>query len=169
MARQHDLSVDAERAALDRLRIAFDDQAFRWRGVEPQAYKFSLGDQRGMGWRGVTRYTLGGPPAVPSKFELRYFELTPAGYSSLEKHAYVHFILVLRGSGKAVVGHRVFDVVPFDLLYVPPNTPHRWINEANEPFGFLCPVNAERDPPQPVSNEEWESLKRNQLTAPYVF
>ncbi len=157
------------RAARAGLKVSFDAGAFRWRGIDPQAYKFSLGDQRGMGWRGVSRFTLGGPPTVPSGVELRYFELAPGGYSSLEKHTHVHFVVALRGRGAALVGHEVFTLAPLDLVYVPAGVPHRWINEAAEPFGFLCPVDAERDPPQPLSDEEWEALRGVQATAPYVF
>lgn len=156
-------------AALGRGRVPFDRQAFRWRGVEAAAYKFTLGDARGMGWRGVTRYTINPPSAIPARFELRYFELHPGGYSSLEKHRYVHLIIVVRGKGKALVGNEAVEVVPFDLVYVPPDTPHRWINDGDEPFGFLCPVDAERDPPQSLSDEEWEALRRNPTTAPYVY
>ncbi len=150
-------------------RIPFDAQAFRWEGIEPEAYKFSLGDTRGMGWRGITRFTLGGPPEIPCRFQMRYFELAPGAYSSLEKHQHIHLIIVIRGRGKALVGPEVFEVAPFDIVYVPPEVPHRWINDGDEPFGFLCPVDAERDPPRPVDEEEWKALKRNPRTAPYVF
>ncbi len=162
-------AVDAQQAAIVGHKIPFNNETFRWAAIEPQAYKFSLGDQRGMGWRGVTRYTLAGPPKVPAKFELRYFELAPAGYSSFEKHRHVHFILVLRGRGKAVVDDQVVSLALHDLLYVPPNTPHRWINDGDEPFGFLCPVDAERDPPQPLSDEEWEARRQHPAIAPYTF
>lgn len=147
----------------------FDPTAFRWSGIEPQAYKFSLGDARGMGWRGVQRFTLAGPPAWPVTFELRYFELVPGGYSSFEKHTHAHFIIAVRGRGRAVVGHEVFDLDPFDIVHVPAQTPHRWLNEDDEPFGFLCPVNASRDAPQPLSDEEWAALQHDPATGPYVF
>lgn len=150
-------------------KIEFDLATFRWPRVEPQAYKFSLGDARGMGWRGVTRFTLVGPPVWPVGFELRYFELAPGGYSSFEKHAHVHVIIAIRGVGRAVVGSEVFTVTPFDSVHVPPLTPHRWLNEGDQPFGFLCPVDAGRDAPQPLADAEWEELRRNPLTAPYVF
>lgn len=150
-------------------RIPFHPERFRWEGIESQAYKFSLGEERGFGWRGVTRFVIGGPPEAPCRFQLRYFELAPGGYSSLEKHQHIHFIIVLRGRGKALVGQEVFEVTPFDVVYVPPEVPHRWINDSDEPFGFLCPVDAERDPPRPVDEDEWRALKRNPITAPYVF
>lgn len=156
---------EAQRA----IQRTFDAGSFRWRGIEPEAYKFALGDSRGMGWRGVTRFSLAGPPTIPAPFELRYFELAPGGYSSLEKHAHAHFIIALRGTGRALVGDRVYDLTPFDVVHVPSLTPHRWLNEGDEPFGFLCPVDARRDPPQPLSDKEWDGLSGNPVTAPYVF
>jgi quercetin dioxygenase-like cupin family protein len=122
-----------------------------------------------MGWKGVTRHTLASRPAVPAAFELRYFELEPGGYSSLEKHRHIHFVTAVRGSGRALVGERVVDLSPFDAVYVGSLEPHRWVNERDEPFGFLCPVDAERDPPQPLDDDEWERLRANPVTAPYVF
>jgi quercetin dioxygenase-like cupin family protein len=150
-------------------RIAFDRDAFRWAGVPEQAYKFSLGDERGMGWRAVTRHTLVDPAALPAGFELRYFEVAPDGYSSIEKHAHVHYVIAVRGAGRALVGEQVVDLAPLDALYVPPLTPHRWCNEGTEPFGFLCTVDAQRDRPQPLDDAEWEALRANPVTAPYVF
>jgi len=137
--------------------------------VEAQAYKFALGDQRGMGWRDVSRFILAGPPVVPSRFELRYFELAAGGYSSLEQHAHVHCIVVLRGRGKALVAEEIITLEPLDVLCVPPRTPHRWINDSEEPFGFLCPVDAQRDSPMPVDDAAWERLRTHDPTAPYVF
>lgn len=150
-------------------KFAFDRAAFRWADVAPQAYKFNLGDVRGMGWREVTRFTLAGPPAWPLGFELRYFELASRGYSSFEKHTHAHFIIAVRGVGRAVVGHEVLTLEPFDCVLVPSNTPHRWLNESDGPFGFLCPVDAPRDAPQPLSDAEWDDLRRDPATAPYVF
>ncbi|MDW8051168.1 MAG: cupin domain-containing protein [Armatimonadota bacterium] len=155
--------------ALQRLHIPFDPAHFQWEGILPVEYKEHAGDAPGMGWRGVKRYSLGRPPLIEARFALRYFEIEPGGYSSLEKHAYVHLVVVLRGRGRALVGMRVFELKPYDVLYVPPYTPHRWINPYDEPFGFLCPADAERDSPQPLSEAEWVMLKSNPETAPYVF
>src|SRR5947199_491579 len=155
--------------ALAGLKVSFDPQYFRWRGVEAQAYKFALGGHRGMGWRDVSRFTLACPPVVPSGFELRYFELAAGGYSSLEQHGHVHCIVVLRGRGKALVAEEIIALEPLDVLYVPARTPHRWINDSDEPFGFLCPVDAQRDSPGPVDDAAWERLRTHDPTAPYVF
>jgi hypothetical protein len=91
--------------------LSFDPRAFRWSGARQQEYKSGFGDARGMGWKGVSRCVLARPEAVPAGYELRYFEIEPGGYSSLEKHRHAHFIIVLRGRGRALVGRRVLDPV----------------------------------------------------------
>jgi quercetin dioxygenase-like cupin family protein len=122
-----------------------------------------------MGWQGITRHTLARPAELPAAFEVRYFELEPGGYSSLEKHRHAHIVVVLRGAGRALIGERVVDCVPFDTLHVPPMTPHRWLNESTESFGFLCTVDADRDRPAPLDDDEWNALLANPATASYVF
>jgi quercetin dioxygenase-like cupin family protein len=122
-----------------------------------------------MAWKGVTRRTLARPSDLPAGFEVRYFELEAGGYSSLERHEHAHFVVALRGAGRALVGTEVIDFGPFDTVHVPPMTPHRWINQGDGPFGFLCTVDRDRDRPQPVSDAEWDQLKADPATAPYVF
>ena len=106
---------------------------------------------------------------LPAEFELRYFEFEPGGYSCLEKHRHAHFVIALRGVGRALVGREVIDLRPHDAVYVAPRTPHRWMNAGREPFGFLCPVDSRRDRPQPLDQAEWEALRADPVTAPYAF
>lgn len=149
--------------------IPFDSDAFRWRGIDPRAYRETVREEKGMGFRGVARHTLARGEELPAEFELRYFELDPGGYSSLEKHRHAHFVIALRGSGRALIGEQVIDLRPLDAVYVAPHTAHRWMNRGDEPFGFLCPVDASRDRPQPLDAAEWEALRANPATAAYVF
>jgi mannose-6-phosphate isomerase-like protein (cupin superfamily) len=151
------------------MEITFDHATFRWHGVEEWAYKLREGGERGMGWSEITRHTLAKPDEIGAGFELRYFELARDGYSSLEKHRHVHFVVALRGRGRALVGDEVVDLEPFAAVYVPPLAPHRWLNDGEEPFGFLCTVDRERDRPQPLDDHEWEALRANPATARYVF
>lgn len=122
-----------------------------------------------MGFAAVTRHTLAHPEELPANWEIRYFEFEPGGYSSLEKHRHVHFVIVLRGCGRVLVGDRVVVCRPFDAVYVPSLAPHRWMNAGAEPFGFLCTVDRDRDRPMPLEDREWETLGSNPETAPYVF
>lgn len=150
-------------------RIPFEGGSFRWKGIEPRAYRDATGQERGMAFRGVARHTLAGGQELPAEFELRYFEFEPGGYSCLEKHRHAHFVIALRGAGKALIGREVIDLQPYDAVYVAPRTPHRWMNAGDDPFGFLCPVDSRRDRPQPLDEAEWEALRANPVTAPYVF
>jgi quercetin dioxygenase-like cupin family protein len=149
--------------------IPFEPDAFRWRTIEPGAYKQSTSIERGMGWRGISRHVLTSSQPLQAEFEVRYFELQAGGFSSLEKHRHAHFVVALRGSGRALVGERLIELVPFDAVEVPPLVPHRWINDGEEPFGFLCTVGRDRDKPSPLDDREWEALRANPATAPYVF
>lgn len=136
----------------------FHPGAFAWDGITPRVYKFGGGSSPGTAWRDVVRHTLIGGRGEPVAFELRYFEIAAGGFSSLEKHKHVHAIIVLRGMGYAVVGREVFTVGPYDLVYVPSGAPHQFVNAGDELFGFLCPVDADRDPPQPLTQAELQTL-----------
>ncbi len=139
-----------------------------WDGVTPQVYKRSASSSPSAPWRDVVRYTLVGETGEPTAFHLRYFEIGESGYSSLEKHRYVHAVVVLCGRGKVIVGHDVFDVAPFDLVYVPSLLPHQFVNTGSEPFGFLCPVDADRDRPQALTAAELADLLRDPVVREVV-
>lgn len=135
----------------------FDRTTFDWEGVTSQVYKRGDAGETGLGWRDVVRHTLAGGDALA--FQLRYFEIGPGGYSSLEKHVHAHTIVVLRGRGRVVAGRQVFSVEPFDLVVIPSGNPHQFVNAGDEPFGFLCPVDADRDAPRALSPDEVEALR----------
>lgn len=163
-----------ERRPGDRARtgglVKFDVERFGWADVAATAYKPVEGSgARGMGFTGVSRHTLAAPEELPAAWELRYFEFEPGGYSSLEKHGHAHFVVVLRGCGQALVGGQVVSCRPFDAVYVPPLAPHRWMTAGEEPFGFLCTVDRDRDRPQPLEDDEWAKLKASPETSPFIF
>src|SRR5215831_7266048 len=114
----------------------------RWEGVPVEAYKAA-----GEPFRGVTRQALFGADAG-GQSELRYFEVEPGGWTTLERHAHVHHVLVLVGSGRALVGNRLVELAPLDALSVPPRTWHQLRAADGERLGFLCLVDRERDRPE---------------------
>jgi quercetin dioxygenase-like cupin family protein len=134
------------------LRFREGPDGYEWEGVEREAYK--SGQAAGREWRDIVRHVLVGKHAEGTRFHVRYFELSPGGYSSLEKHGHAHVVIVVRGRGRAVLGATVQDMRPLDTVYVAPWTPHQFLALGDEPCGFLCIVDAERDRPQPVSSQE---------------
>jgi quercetin dioxygenase-like cupin family protein len=121
---------------------------FRWAGVEVRAYKDPV---EGL-FRGVTRQLLAGgrEAAEPLAFELRYFEVAPGGFSTLERHGHAHAVVVLRGHGSVLLEGTEHDLFPYDCVYVAPDAAHQFRAPADEPLGFLCVVDRDRDRPVPL-------------------
>ena len=135
---------------------------FRWDGVPVSAYK-----PDGTHFAGITRQLLfdGGEGLG---CQLRYFEVAPGGYSSLERHQHAHAIMVIRGRGRALVGDRILDLATHDLVKVPPLTWHQFRAEGHEPFGFLCMVDCGRDPPERPDQEALSGLRRDPAIAEFI-
>jgi|Deesub1362A_J573_1020465.scaffolds.fasta_scaffold01496_2 ribulose-bisphosphate carboxylase large chain len=127
-----------------RSRLIRHKGGFRWKGTRELLYK-----PRAPHHKGVRRFPLvaGQEGLQGGCFHLRYFELCPGGYTSLEQHRHVHVIVALRGMGQAVVQGRRLELRPLDVLYIAPGESHRLQNPYQEPFGFLCIVDAQRDRP----------------------
>ena len=136
--------------------------AYRWEGVNTLPYKQ---DDRAL-FKSITRQVLFADPQLHA--ELRYFEIEPGGYSTLERHEHVHAVLILRGQGHCLVGKEVRAVELRDLITVPPLTWHQFRASADEPLGFLCMVNAVRDKPQLPSAEDLAQLKSDKKIAAFL-
>lgn len=92
-------------------------------------------------------------------FDVRYFECGIGGYTTLEKHGHAHIVMNVRGKGRIVVGLKVYDVKPMDLVIIPSGTPHQLINTGDEPYGFICTVNGIRDKFKLLNKTELDELK----------
>ncbi len=141
-------------------RRARDD--YRWQGVDELPYKE---DGRAL-FRSITRQVLFSEPEMAG--ELRYFEVAPGGFSTLERHEHPHAVLILRGSGHCLVGREVRALATRDLVTVPSMTWHQFRATSGEPLGFLCMVNAVRDKPQLPSAEELADLMANPEVAAFL-
>lgn len=120
---------------------------FNWKGIELEPYKADTET-----WKGVTRRELSGKRGESQRFHVRYFEIAPGGYTTLEKHEHEHVVIPIRGTGEVQFGCYIYRVGFGDVVYISRGDPHQFRTpaDATEPFGFLCIVNAERDAPQPV-------------------
>ena len=100
--------------------------------------------------------------------ELRYFEMAPGGYSTLERHEHVHAVMILRGEGRCLLGDRVNPVRAFDLVRIPSWTWHQFRARPDAPLGFLCMVNAARDKPRLPDADELAALGANPEVAAFL-
>lgn len=119
----------------------------RWSGVKTERYK-----PRGGSWASIVRRVIVGNKGEAAKFHLRYFEIAPGGFSSLERHRHEHVVIAVRGSGKVRMGKKRYSLGFLDTIYIGPDTVHQLSNppDADEPFGFFCIVDARRDTPKLV-------------------
>lgn len=96
----------------------------------------------------ATRTELIGQHGELTHFELRYFELEPGGYTSLEKHQHTHVIIGVKGIGTLIINEQQHELKTNDISYVPPQAVHQLRNNSDALFGFYCLVDRHRDRPQ---------------------
>jgi quercetin dioxygenase-like cupin family protein len=124
-------------------RFAADrDGDYRWDAVDLLRYK----EEGSAPFKDITRQVLFSPPDQAT--ELRYFEIAPGGYSTLERHQHTHAVLILRGRGTVQIGGDVQSISERDLVTVDPLTWHQFRAAPDSALGFLCLVSKERDRPQ---------------------
>jgi quercetin dioxygenase-like cupin family protein len=134
---------------------------FGWEGVPLLAYK------DGGPYKGVTRQILfEGEASLPVQW--RYFEVEPGGHSTLERHEHIHYVLILRGSGRCLVGETISEIATHDLVEVPSLAWHQFRAAEDAPLGFLCLVSATRDRPQLPDAADLEALRKNPAVAGFI-
>ncbi|MBI5131407.1 MAG: cupin domain-containing protein [Rhodopseudomonas palustris] len=134
----------------------------RWDGVEPMQYK-QTGDAP---FCDVTRQVLFADPNLAC--EWRYFEVDEGGYSTLERHAHVHAVMIHRGKGHCLVGTRIDAVAAGDLVFIPPMSWHQFRADSGDCLGFLCVVNAARDKPQLPGADDLAELRRDPAVGEFI-
>lgn len=135
---------------------------YKWEDVAVLAYK-----ETGANFKNITRQVLfEGLGDLPC--QLRYFEVQPGGYSTLERHEHVHLVMILRGGGEVFLGDDIHSIEEKDVITVPPQTWHQFQANANVPLGFLCLVHAQRDKVQLPTNDDLAELKKDSKIAAFI-
>jgi quercetin dioxygenase-like cupin family protein len=140
----------------------FKSKGYDWLNIPVLAYK-----EEGTHFKTITRRVLfQGSDSLQT--ELRYFEIAAGGYSTLERHQHVHVVVIQRGRGAALVGEEIIELGTLDVVEIPPNSWHQFRATGNEPFGFLCMVNVERDRPHRPDPQELADLRGNSKIADFI-
>ncbi len=135
---------------------------FTWDNVSVLAYQ-----ENGTNFKSITRQVLfDGLGNLPC--QLRYFEVQPEGYSSLEYHEHVHLVLILRGKGEVFLGDTIHSIEQNDVITVPPNTWHQFKASRGDHLGFLCLVNVERDKSKLPTAEDLAKLQQDPNVAAFI-
>lgn len=137
-------------------------QDYRWEDTDLLAYK----EEGTAPFRAITRQTLFRDPAM--RAELRYFEVAPGGYTTLERHEHMHAVLILRGRGECLIGDEVRKIDTNDLVTITPWTWHQFRAAVDSHLGFLCMVNVERDKPVQPTAEDRKALESTPAVAAFL-
>ena len=135
---------------------------YRWESVDCLPYK----EDEQARFKAITRQVLFSDSTLAA--ELRFFEVAPGGFSSLERHQHAHAVLILHGRGQCLIGREVRRLEPHDLVTVPPWTWHQFRAATDAPLGFLCMVNANRDRPQLPSDDDLTNLQADPSIAAFL-
>jgi len=79
-----------------------------------------------------------GPDDGAGNFHMRHFEVEPGGHTPHHSHDYEHEILILQGTGiaKSEQGEKPFKAG--DVIFVPANETHQFVNNNDTPLAFIC-------------------------------
>lgn len=136
---------------------------YKWENVPVLAYK----EDDLTCFKSITRQVLlNAVPELPN--QLRYFEVAPGGYSTLEKHEHVHFVVIFRGQGTALIGGKVQTVQEKDVILIPPLEWHQFRATSESPLGFLCLVAEDRDKPILPTDEDLKVLREDKTIADFL-
>lgn len=103
--------------------------------------------------KATIRWLIGPESGAPTCY-LRRFDLAGGGHTPRHSHAWEHEVYILAGQGKVFSGEDgERPVAPGDVIYVPPNEEHQFINDHQSDLAFLCivPVAALQQAPSPNS------------------
>jgi gentisate 1,2-dioxygenase len=76
--------------------------------------------------------------------------------------------MIVRGVARVLVGDHIVDARTHDLVRVPPLTWHQFQTQGDEPLGFICMVDCERDVPERPDGSALAGLRANPAVAAFI-
>jgi mannose-6-phosphate isomerase-like protein (cupin superfamily) len=137
---------------------------FRWQAVEVRPYKPD--DNRGSSFRDLSRQVLFDNADLAC--QVRFFDVEAGGHTTLERHEHAHGVIILAGRGRSLVGNRVVDLRPHDLVEVGPWEWHQFRAGLDDHLGFVCIVNRDRDRPQLPTAADLDQLTKDPEIAAFL-
>lgn len=94
------------------------------------------------GANNVTMQMLCGPGDGCENFAMRKFRVEVGGSTPRHFHDYEHEILILAGEGVAFATDKDHAIKAGDVLVIPANEPHQFMNTGKTALEFICMVPA---------------------------
>jgi quercetin dioxygenase-like cupin family protein len=71
------------------------------------------------------------------RYALRLYEIEPGCATASHIHYWEHQVFVLVGRGAVIAGDEEAPLEEGDMVFMPPEERHRFVNRGNRPFRFL--------------------------------
>jgi quercetin dioxygenase-like cupin family protein len=97
------------------------------------------------GAEGVSMQVMVGRDDAAPNFAMRHFVVSPGGHTPRHAHPYEHEVYVAEGELQAECDGVHQTVSAGDVLLVPSEALHQFINDSDAPARFLCLVPLESD------------------------
>lgn len=85
-----------------------------------------------------------GPDDGADTFHMRHFEYQPGGHTPYHQHGYEHEALVLKGQGMLKSAGGDLPLHSGDVVWIPANEQHQFLNTGSEPLEIVCLIPAPR-------------------------
>jgi quercetin dioxygenase-like cupin family protein len=73
-------------------------------------------------------------------FALRVFELKPGGHTPYHSHKWEHEVFIKKGKGKLICEGKNFPLKEGDVIFIPGEEKHQFLNSSRGIFEFICIV-----------------------------
>jgi quercetin dioxygenase-like cupin family protein len=92
------------------------------------------------GTSGVTvRWAITDEDGAPN-FAMRIFDVQPGASTPFHAHSWEHEVFVLAGSGAVRSVDDEFSLREGDVVFVPPEEKHQFINQGSDTLRFVCSI-----------------------------
>ena len=90
--------------------------------------------------KGVIKNVLVGPQDGAPNFIIRFFQV-PVGESTFNHaHPHEHGIVILHGNARVMIEEEVYDLKPFDSVFISGSYHHQVNNTGETSLGFICVI-----------------------------
>src|SRR5436190_15360670 len=89
------------------------------------------------GVKGVSMRMMVGRGDGAPNFAMRHFTVEPGGYTPHHSHNYEHEVYIIEGQGRVEQDGQFREIGGGDVVFVPANRVHQFVNQGKTPLKFL--------------------------------
>ena len=108
--------------------------------MKPQPYTACEAETFGDEAPGVTIRWVIDEKKGADTYAMRVIEIQPGGHTPYHAHWFEHQNFVLEGEGQVRIGDEVYPIKPGDVIFVPGDVEHQYVNTGDTSLKFICSI-----------------------------